>query len=50
MNGILGGLTLETGMERDEDGVVLDSKGFPVRSGCIDEMMPPEKREALWRQ
>ena len=25
-------------------------QGFPVRSGCIDKMMPPEKREALWGQ
>jgi hypothetical protein len=25
-------------------------QGFPVRSGCIDKVMPPEKREALWGQ
>jgi hypothetical protein len=25
-------------------------QAFPVRSGCIDKMMPPEKREALWDQ
>jgi hypothetical protein len=23
-------------------------QGFPVRSGCINQVMPPEKREALW--
>jgi hypothetical protein len=25
-------------------------QGFPVRSGCIDKVLPPEKREALWSQ
>ena len=25
-------------------------QGFPVRSGCIEKVMPPEKREALWGQ
>jgi len=25
-------------------------QGFPVRSSCIEKVMPPEKREALWGQ
>jgi hypothetical protein len=25
-------------------------QGFPVRSGCIEKVMPPERRGALWSQ
>ena len=28
----------------------LVQQGFPVRRGCINKVMPPEQREALWSQ
>jgi hypothetical protein len=41
---------LETGMERDEDGVVLGSTRLPGSQRLHQNVMPPEKRDALWGQ